>query len=230
MGLQHFEDKATDFQRFVASHANHSRRSANSLVKRALDIVLAGLALVFLLPLMLPIALLIRSHDGGRALFVQNRIGLNGATFRCYKFRSMVVDSEARLQTLLASDPEARAEWEASQKLTHDPRITRLGSFLRKSSLDELPQLFNILRGEMSIVGPRPIVRNEIAKYGADFAFYSAVKPGLTGLWQVSGRSNTTYDERVALDVRYVREWSVLGDIAIILKTIPAILFSRGAR
>lgn len=230
MGLQHFEDQASDFQRFVASHASNTRRSANSVIKRLIDIILSTTALVFLLPLMVPIAIMIRRHDGGNALFVQNRIGLNGATFRCYKFRSMVVDSEIRLQALLASDPAARAEWDATQKLTNDPRITRLGAFLRKSSLDELPQLFNILRGEMSIVGPRPIVRNEIARYGADFAFYSAVKPGLTGLWQVSGRSNTTYAERVALDVRYVRDWSVIGDILIILKTIPAILASRGAR
>ena len=134
------------------------------------------------------------------------------------------------LEHLLATDPAARAEWEATQKLTNDPRITRLGKFLRKSSLDELPQLWNILRGDMSIVGPRPIVHNEISKYGTDFIYYTDVRPGLTGLWQVSGRSDTTYDERVALDVQYVREWSFIRDVKVIFKTIPAILASKGAR
>lgn len=230
MGYQQFRENSQDFQRFVASHAHYSRRSASSVLKRSLDILLAGIALVFLLPLMLPIAFLIRRHDGGPALFVQERIGLHGKLFRCYKFRTMVMDAQEQLEKLLAADPAAREEWERDRKLVNDPRITRLGAFLRKSSLDELPQLLNILRGEMSLVGPRPIVRGEIAKYGADFSFYTAVRPGLTGLWQVSGRSDTTYDERVALDVRYVREWSFPGDVWIIVKTIPAILASRGAR
>ena len=230
MGLQQFQEKTQDFHRFVASHAHYSQRPAMSLLKRGLDIAISALAILFLAPLMLPIALLIRRHDGGAALFVQDRIGLHGETFRCYKFRSMVVDASARLEALLEADPAARAEWEKNQKLINDPRITRLGAFLRKSSLDELPQLFNILKGEMSIVGPRPIVRGEIARYGADFSFYAGVKPGLTGLWQVSGRSDTTYEERVALDVAYVRDWSFLGDIGIILRTVPAILASKGAR
>jgi len=169
----------------------------------------------------------IKRHDGGPAIFAQDRIGHGGRVFRCYKLRSMVVDSQARLEALLESDPAARAEWEATQKLKNDPRITRLGQFLRKSSLDELPQLWNIFMGEMSIVGPRPIVQNEIAKYGADFIYYTDVRPGLTGLWQVSGRSETTYEERVALDVEYVREWSFFRDIKVILLTIPAILASR---
>ncbi len=201
-----------------------------SILKRGLDIAMAAVALVVLAPLMVPIWLLIRRHDGGAALFVQDRIGLHGETFRCYKFRSMVVDAQARLDALLEADPAARQEWEKNQKLVNDPRVTRLGAFLRKSSLDELPQLFNILKGEMSIVGPRPIVRAEIARYGADFSFYAGVKPGLTGLWQVSGRSDTSYEERVALDVAYVRDWSFLTDIGIILRTVPAILASKGAR
>lgn len=195
-----------------------------------IDIVGATFGLVFAAPFLLPAMFLISRHDGGPAIFAQDRIGHGGRVFRCYKLRSMVVDSQERLEHLLATDPEARAEWEATQKLTNDPRITRLGQFLRKSSLDELPQLWNILRGDMSIVGPRPIVHNEIAKYGTDFIYYTDVRPGLTGLWQVSGRSDTTYDERVALDVRYVREWSFVGDVKVIAKTIPAILASKGAR
>ncbi len=230
MGLHQIPNKTQDFQRFLASHSHNTGRAATSALKRSLDILLASIALVFLAPFMLPIAFLIKRHDGGPALFVQERIGLHGEVFRCYKFRSMVVDAQAQLQRLLDSDPAAREEWERDQKLKNDPRITRLGAFLRKTSLDELPQLLNILKGEMSIVGPRPIVRNEIAKYGADFTFYSGVRPGLTGLWQVSGRSNTTYDERVALDVRYVQEWTFLTDVKIIAQTVPAILLSKGAR
>lgn len=230
MGLQNFSENAQDFQRFVASHAHHTRRPAASGLKRALDVVLASMAVIFLAPFMLPIAFMIKRHDGGPALFVQERIGLHGQVFRCYKFRSMVVDAQKQLDELLARCPAARAEWDAEQKLRDDPRITRLGRFLRKTSLDELPQLLNIIKGEMSIVGPRPIIRAEIARYGADFSFYSGVRPGLTGLWQVSGRNDVSYDKRVQLDVQYVREWSIGSDISIIARTVPAILKSRGAR
>lgn len=135
-----------------------------------------------------------------------------------------------RLQELLAANPEARREWAASQKLTNDPRITPLGQFIRKSSIDELPQLINVIRGDMSLVGPRPIVEGEISKYGEHFKDYCAVRPGLTGLWQVRGRSDTTYDSRVKLDVEYVREHSFLSDIKILLLTVPAVFNSRGAR
>lgn len=202
---------------------------AGKRVKRTLDVVLATSALVFIAPLLLVIALLIRLQDGGPALFVQSRVGRDGKMFSCFKFRSMTINADERLRELIATNPSARMEWEATQKLRNDPRITRLGHFLRKSSLDELPQLLNIIRGEMSIVGPRPIVEAEIAKYGAYFDYYTSSKPGLTGLWQVSGRSNTSYAERVQLDVRYAREWTVMGDIRIIAMTIPAILTSRGA-
>lgn len=230
MGLHQIPNKTQDFQKFLASHSHKTGKAAGSLGKRFLDIVLASMALVALAPFMIPIAFLIKRHDGGKALFVQNRIGLHGKVFRCYKFRSMVMDAQKQLDDLLARDPEAREEWDRDQKLRNDPRITRLGAFLRKTSLDELPQLFNILKGEMSIVGPRPIVRNEIARYGADFTFYSGVRPGLTGLWQVSGRSDTSYEERVALDVRYVQDWSLVQDVLIIARTVPAILKSKGAR
>ena len=168
--------RATTFADITTSA---SRVKVRSRVKRVLDVTLASVGLVFLLPLVIPIALAIRLHDGGPALFVQSRIGRDGKMFRCFKFRSMVVDADVRLANLLASDPQARAEWATNQKLRKDPRITRLGAFLRKSSLDELPQLLNIIRGDMSIVGPRPIVESEAVKYGPYFTYYKGTKPGL---------------------------------------------------
>lgn len=178
---------------------------------------------------MLALAIAIRLQDGGPAIFSQSRIGKDGRTFKCLKFRSMVIDAQARLEALLASNAEAAAEWARDQKLRKDPRITPLGRFIRKASFDELPQLFNVLRGEMSIVGPRPIIKDEIARYGANFGDYASVKPGITGLWQVSGRNSVSYDDRVAMDADYAANWSALGDLWIILKTVPAVLLSRGA-
>ncbi|WP_338041005.1 sugar transferase [Maricaulis parjimensis] len=200
-----------------------------SVPKRVLDILMSAGALVFLAPLLITVALCIRITDPGPVLFSQERIGLRGRRFRCYKFRSMVVDSQARLRAHLAANPDAAAEWERDHKLRNDPRITPIGRFLRKTSLDELPQLVNILRGDMSVVGPRPIVEAEIVKYGPSFAAYSAVRPGLTGAWQVGGRSDTSYDERVELDVDYVERWSLGRDIKIVLLTVPAVLLNRGA-
>lgn len=199
------------------------------LFKRTVDIVVASVALILLAPLILLFALLVRLQDGGTSLFAQSRYGLNGKTFQCYKLRSMTVDAQERLNAILATNDALRAEWEASQKLRSDPRITPLGSLLRKSSIDELPQLWNVLKGDMSIVGPRPIVKNEIQKYGDNYRFYAAVRPGLTGLWQVDGRTNTTYEERIEMDVNYVRTRSFWGDVWIMLKTVPAVLRSRGA-
>lgn len=208
---------------------NNEHRSVASISKRAFDILLAGTALVFVSPLFLLLMVLVRFQDGGSAFFVQSRPGLGGRTFRCIKFRTMVIDAQARLDNLLATDPEARRDWERAAKLKNDPRITWVGQFLRKSSLDELPQLINIIRGEMSIVGPRPITMGEIDKYGLGLENYVTVRPGLTGLWQVSGRSGTSYDERIRLDKRYVREWSFSTDLVIVAKTVPAILMSKGA-
>lgn len=201
-----------------------------SALKRSTDLVLALTACIFLLPVLIPIAIMVRLSDGGPAIFKQKRIGLDGREFLCYKFRSMHVDSQKQLAELLERDPQARAEWQATQKLENDPRITTLGNFLRKSSLDELPQLLNIIKGDMSIVGPRPIVRGEIEKYGEYFEHYKSVRPGLTGLWQVSGRSETTYDERVALDVTYVNQRSYFADLKIMALTVPAVLMSDGAK
>jgi len=207
------------------------RRSiASAVIKRALDIVLASAGLLVLWPLMIAIAIAIRVGDGGPALFAQVRVGRNGRPFTCLKFRTMVMDAEKALAAHLASDPQARCEWETFQKLERDPRITGLGGFLRKTSLDELPQLFNILFGQMSVVGPRPIVHTEIERYGDSFVSCFSVRPGLTGLWQVSGRSDCSYQTRVALDQRYATTWTVLGDAEIILKTVPAVLTQKGSR
>ncbi|MCZ8280049.1 MAG: sugar transferase [Acetobacteraceae bacterium] len=205
------------------------RKSVFPIAKRALDIIGAGLGLVLLSPFFLIVALMVRA-DGGPAFFAHQRVGRGGKLFGCLKFRSMVFDSQARLEALLASDPAARAEWEATRKLKNDPRITRIGRFLRSTSLDELPQLINVLRGEMSLVGPRPVQVAEIDRYyGASAAHYMAVRPGITGLWQVSGRSETSYESRVALDVSYVSRPSMLADLSILLRTPVAVLSRRGA-
>jgi Undecaprenyl-phosphate galactose phosphotransferase WbaP len=205
------------------------RKAFFPIAKRALDIIAAGLGLVLLSPFFLIVALMVRA-DGGPAFFAHQRVGRGGKLFGCLKFRSMVIDSQARLEALLASDPAARAEWEATRKLKNDPRITRIGRFLRSTSLDELPQLINVLLGEMSLVGPRPVQEAEIDRYyGASAAHYMAVRPGITGLWQVSGRSETSYESRVALDVSYVSRPSLLADLSILLRTPVAVVSRRGA-
>lgn len=198
--------------------------------KRVFDIAAAGIGLVMVAPLLALVCLLIRLQDGGPAIFVHNRIGLNGRMFGCFKLRSMVPDARERLEALLERDPEARREWEETQKLTNDPRVTPLGRFIRASSIDELPQLVNVLRGEMSLVGPRPISSSERSKYGEYFGDYCSVIPGITGLWQISGRSDVSYGDRVQMDVAYARSRSFWGDVMIVLKTIPAVLLSKGAK
>jgi Undecaprenyl-phosphate galactose phosphotransferase WbaP len=191
---------------------------------------LALVLLVLLAPLMLIIAILIARRDGMPVLFAHYRVGRNGKLFRCMKFRSMLRNSEQVLADLLRDDPQARAEWARDQKLTNDPRITPVGNFLRRTSLDELPQLFNVLRGEMNLVGPRPITVAELTRYGRVRWHYLSVRPGLTGLWQVSGRNNTTYEERVALDRRYVEQHSIWLDLRILFKTIKVVVARDGAR
>ncbi len=190
---------------------------------------LALAMILFLLPLLVVVALAIYVQDGGPVVFAHKRIGRNGRPFYCLKFRSMAKDAETRLADHLASDPAARAEWAKDHKLKNDPRITPLGHFLRKSSLDELPQLFNVLRGEMSLVGPRPIVEAEIPKYGRRFTHYCAVKPGITGLWQVSGRNDVSYRSRVAMDCLYARSKTPALDAWILVATVPAVLARRGS-
>ncbi len=197
--------------------------------KRSVDLILTLLALVFLLPLMAVIALLVWLQDQGPVLYFHTRIGRGGRPFKCIKFRTMAVDAAAQLDAYLAENAFARAQWVRDHKLLVDPRITRLGRFLRRSSLDELPQLFNVLAGDMSLVGPRPIVDAEAVKYGTYFQNYCEVRPGITGLWQVSGRSNIDYPARVALDVDYVRSASLPLDLKILALTIPAVLAGRGS-
>jgi lipopolysaccharide/colanic/teichoic acid biosynthesis glycosyltransferase len=194
-----------------------------------LDMMLAVVLLVFFAPIMLVVAGLVYLQDGGPVFFAHRRLGYGGQTFRCMKFRSMAVDAEARLERLLEQSAEARAEWAQDHKLKNDPRITPLGAFLRRSSLDELPQLFNVLRGEMRFVGPRPIVQAEVARYGRRFRDYCSVRPGITGLWQVSGRNDLSYRRRVAIDSVYARVRSAKLDLKILVMTLPAVLLKRGS-
>src|SRR5258706_3556639 len=198
-------------------------------VTRTMDVTLAVVALVFLLPLLLVIALAIYLQDGGPVLFAHRRIGFGGRPFYCLKFRSMALNAEARLAELLASDPLARAEWARSFKLKNDPRVTKLGLFLRRSSLDELPQLINVIRGEMSLVGPRPIVEKEIVRYGHRFHHYCAVRPGITGIWQISGRNDVDYRSRVAMDCGFAESQCPRLYLWIVVATIPAVLTRRGS-
>lgn len=198
-------------------------------LKRSIDLVLASIALVLLLPVFGLLALLIKIGSPGPVFYGHTRVGFGGRMFQCLKFRTMVTNSDEVLSELLANSSAARDEWRQTQKLRNDPRVTRIGRLLRKSSLDELPQLLNIVSGEMSCVGPRPVILKELDRYGAHSQDYLAARPGLTGLWQVSGRSSVGYDQRVVLDRYYVRRWSVLLDLKIILKTIPAVLNSRHA-
>jgi undecaprenyl-phosphate galactose phosphotransferase len=203
-------------------------RTVNRRIKHAFDLVAACAALLLLGPGMIAIAMLVR-RDGGPALYAHSRIGLNGRRFHCHKFRTMVSDADRVLEAHLVANPEAAKEWARDRKLRDDPRLTALGRFLRRSSIDELPQLINVLKGEMSLVGPRPIVESEQAFYGDELEFYLQVRPGITGLWQVNGRSNLCYARRVALDGWYVRNWSLWQDIAILCGTVPAVLRREGA-
>jgi len=192
-----------------------------------------AVALVLLLllsPVLLAITFFIWRTDGAPVLFGHYRVGQGGKLFRCMKFRTMLRNSEQVLAELLATDESAREEWARDQKLSNDPRITGIGHFLRKSSLDELPQLLNVLRGEMVLVGPRPVTVAELTRYGKVRWHYLSVRPGITGLWQVSGRNNTTYDERVALDRRYVEQKSLWMDVGILFKTVKVVVAREGAR
>jgi lipopolysaccharide/colanic/teichoic acid biosynthesis glycosyltransferase len=213
----------------VATDAFTQTQAGGLTPYRVFDIVLSLVAIVFLAPLFIAIAVMVRAQDGGPAIFAHRRVGLGGRMFRCHKFRSMCVDSDARLAAHLAANPAARLQWAEDHKLRNDPRITALGSFLRRSSLDELPQFLDVLRGDMSLVGPRPIVEAEAARYGRYFAHYCANKPGITGLWQVSGRNNVSYRRRVAMDVVYARRRTMQLYLRILVATLPAVVLRRGA-
>ncbi len=196
---------------------------------RLLDIIISFIALVALAPALGVVALAVWMQDNGPVFFIQDRIGLNGRGFKCFKFRSMHVEADRFLNRLLRIDAAALAEWEADHKLRNDPRVTPLGRFLRKTSLDEFPQLVNVLRGDMSLVGPRPIIQAEVHKYGSSFAHYTSVPPGITGLWQVMGRNDVTYKRRVAMDRLFARQRSVRLYIYILVVTIPAVLTQKGS-
>jgi len=200
-------------------------------IKRVFDVIFSLFAIFITLPLMIPIALLIKLTDRGPIFYKQRRVGYKGKEFYIYKFRSMYPDADKRLKEILEKDPKAREEWETTFKLKNDPRVTPIGRFLRKTSLDELPQFFNVLKGDMSVVGPRPVVKEELEKFYKDKAkYYLSVKPGVTGYWQVEGRSNIEdYKKRVEMDVWYVKNRSIWLDIKIILKTIWVMLTGKGA-
>jgi Undecaprenyl-phosphate galactose phosphotransferase WbaP len=199
------------------------------LLKRSMDLIATSLGLILLIPLMALIALLVKLESPGPAFFSHDRIGRGGRRFSAWKFRSMRHDADEVLAHYLQQHPELREQWERDHKLRDDPRVTRIGRFLRKTSLDELPQLVNVLKGEMSLVGPRPIVNAEIERYDEHYSLYLKVRPGITGLWQVSGRNDTTYAERVNMDAYYVRNWSVWLDLHILSRTMWVVLFGRGA-
>jgi exopolysaccharide production protein ExoY len=199
------------------------------LVKRGFDFSSALLALLLFSPIFLMIAALVKLSDSGPIFYGHSRIGHNGRVFKCLKFRTMAVNGEELLRKYLRENPEAAEEWKATRKLKSDPRVTTVGTVLRKLSLDELPQLINILRGEMSVVGPRPVVDEELNLYDSFATYYLSTRPGLTGLWQISGRNDVSYESRIAFDTQYVQNWSLIGDVLIIAKTIPAVCLARGS-
>ncbi|MEL6643462.1 MAG: sugar transferase [Pseudomonadota bacterium] len=217
------------WQSDVGSVSGAPRLAVGGLVKRAVDIVCAATILIVLSPLLLFTAAAIRLSGAGPAFYGHERVGLGGQTFRCLKFRTMHLDGDRILRDHLARCPDANKEWHDTRKLRQDPRVTPLGRVLREYSVDELPQLVNVLRGDMSLVGPRPVVAAELSRYGAAARHYVTARPGITGLWQVSGRSDVGYAERVAYDVRYVTGWSLLGDVVILLRTLPAVLGAKGS-
>jgi Undecaprenyl-phosphate galactose phosphotransferase WbaP len=197
--------------------------------KRIFDVIIASITLVMFLPLFAFVVLLLKLTDPGPVVFRHIRVGRGGRRFACFKFRSMVLDSDKVLKTLLESDPAARKEWDRTQKLANDPRITPVGKFLRQSSLDELPQLINVIRGDMSLVGPRPIVPSELTRYGDKLSLYLQARPGITGIWQVSGRNDCGYDRRIEMDANYVRNWRFSTDFVILVRTLGAVLAQRGS-
>lgn len=213
----------------IAGLPSQAKTPRGGFGKRLFDLVFGAALLFAFLPLIGFIALIMFATERGPVFFSHQRIGYKGRSFRCLKFRSMVPDAARVLEEHLARSPAARAEWDASQKLRDDPRITPVGRFLRTTSLDELPQLINVLRGEMSLVGPRPIVQAEVIRYGSDINAYASARPGITGLWQVSGRSDVDYERRVLLDAQYVGGWSLAGDVVILAKTLGVVFFRTGS-
>ncbi|HAV5984683.1 MULTISPECIES: undecaprenyl-phosphate galactose phosphotransferase WbaP [Serratia] len=220
---------------FIFSHEvmilrvnNNLAKYSSRVIKRCFDIVGSSLIMLVLAPVLFFLAYKV-SRDGGKSIYGHERVGHNGVKFKCLKFRSMVTNSQEVLNDLLKNDPDARLEWDKDFKLKNDPRITKIGEFIRKTSLDELPQLWNVFRGDMSLVGPRPVVEAELERYAGDVDYYLMAKPGMTGLWQVSGRNDIDYGTRVYFDAWYVKNWALWNDIAILFKTISVVLKRDGA-
>jgi exopolysaccharide production protein ExoY len=222
-----FEGAQTSLQSFYLL-AGEAPAAIGGYPKRIFDAVVAGICLLCGMPVLLFIAVAIKISDGGPVFYRDRRIGRNGTHFRCMKFRSMSVDSGALLRDYLQKNQAAALEWAQTRKLKNDPRVTRVGYLLRKSSLDELPQLINVLRGEMSLVGPRPICDQEVSMYGEVMQDYLRARPGLTGVWQVSGRNDVGYEKRTRLDREYIHTWNFWKDLWIILRTFRVVLSARG--
>jgi len=219
-----------DFNGVLGIEASHKlRHDWNLAIKRLMDLAIVFTGGILFLPFFLLIALFIKISSPGPVFYKHKRLGRNGKYFYAYKFRSMAVDAEQRLQKMFESNPAIRDEWKKNHKLQNDPRVTGFGKFLRRTSIDEFPQIINILKGEMSMVGPRPIVDEEVAKYGEDYIRNFSIRPGLTGLWQVSGRSDTNYFERVSYDTYYLQSWSIWLDLWILFKTIGVVIIGKGA-
>lgn len=208
---------------------NNLARRRNRIFKRTFDLVCTILGAAAISPILLILVILVGIDNKGHIIFSHRRVGKHGKLFPCYKFQTMVPNAQEKLKIYLEKNANARKEWEESFKLTNDPRVTKLGAFLRRTSLDELPQLWNVIKGDMSLVGPRPIVTDELEKYGDNIKEYYMVTPGITGMWQVSGRSDTTYEERVSMDTWYVRNWSIWIDLMYLFKTVKAVICGRGA-
>ena len=218
------------YRYFSFEISNRLLRKGVLMQKRILEIVLAAIGLIMAFIPGILLALLVKLSSRGPVFYKASRLGKDGVPIQVLKFRTMRVNADAELEKLLAENPELQKEWNANFKLENDPRITGIGKFLRRTSLDELPQFWNVIKGEMALIGPRPIVQDEVHYYGKDYKIFASVKPGITGLWQVSGRSDVDYEERVALDVFYVNNWSIWMDYYIFFATINAVLFRRGAK
>lgn len=230
MPLSNMEaESLIDGHMMMFSVRNNLRSRANRLLKQVFDWCLTLVGTVCISPFLLLIGLWIYYDSPGPVIFKHRRIGKGGKEFYCYKFRTMCMDSKEKLKKLLEMNPEAKKEWTENFKLKHDPRVTRSGSFLRSTSLDELPQIFNVLKGEMSLVGPRPIINEEIHYYGKYIDDYYMVQPGITGLWQTSGRSDTGYEQRVQMDTWYVRNWDFWFDVVLLWRTLKVVIQRKGA-
>ena len=217
-----FKNKTIIIEKYFFTILNYK------IIKRFLDFIFAFLLIILLIPLFLIIGILIKISSKGSIIYIQKRIGKNNTSFSCYKFRTMHPQSKYLLKKILVKNKDFKNQFSETRKIVNDPRITRFGKFLRFSSLDELPQIFNVLIGDMSFIGPRPIVKSEIKKYGKEFGKVFSIKPGISGLWQVSGRNNLSYDKRVELDINYSENINFLLDIKIFIKTIVVILFPFG--